>query len=90
MTGLAFHGITTPPPAKKAKSVTHVSGTKCHLCLGPLTERLPPSPPSHDPRPEITHQQLAMQVRRTDLRPPIAATTARLSGFRAASENKLS
>jgi phage terminase large subunit-like protein len=24
------------PPAK-AKSVTHVSGTKCHLCLGPLT-----------------------------------------------------
>jgi hypothetical protein len=21
---------------KRAKSVTHVSGTKCHLCLGPL------------------------------------------------------
>jgi hypothetical protein len=25
------------PPAAKAKSVTHVSGTKCHLCLGPLS-----------------------------------------------------
>jgi len=28
---------STPPACKKAKSVTHVSGTKCHLCLGPLT-----------------------------------------------------
>ena len=27
---------STPPACKKAKSVTHVSGTKCHLCLGPL------------------------------------------------------
>src|ERR1700730_10548956 len=26
---------STPPACKKAKSVTHVSGTKCHLCLGP-------------------------------------------------------
>jgi hypothetical protein len=33
---LAFHGIHTSRTAK-AKSVTHVSGTKCHLCLGPLT-----------------------------------------------------
>src|SRR6476620_12406603 len=35
ITELAFHGIHTSRP-KKAKSVTHVSGTKCHLCLGPL------------------------------------------------------
>ena len=29
----------SPPPAcsRQAKSVTHVSGTKCHPCLGPLT-----------------------------------------------------
>src|SRR3954469_6298905 len=32
---LAFHGIHTSR-LKKAKRVTHVSGTKCHLCLGPL------------------------------------------------------
>src|SRR6266536_5478620 len=31
---LAFHGINTS--RQKAKSVTHVSGTKCHLCLGSL------------------------------------------------------
>src|SRR5882757_11263407 len=36
ITELAFHGIHTSRQ-KKAKSVTHVSGTKCHLCLGPLT-----------------------------------------------------
>jgi hypothetical protein len=35
MTELAFHGINTSRP-QKAKSVTHVSGTECHLCLGPL------------------------------------------------------
>jgi hypothetical protein len=35
ITELAFHGINTSHP--KAKSVTHVSGTKCHLCLGPLS-----------------------------------------------------
>src|SRR3954471_13316015 len=38
----AFHGINTSRP--KAKSVTHVSGTRCHLCLGPLTA------PEHDGR----------------------------------------
>src|SRR3979409_2694222 len=36
-----FHHRTRFPrhphlPPAKAKSVTHVSGTKCHLCLGPL------------------------------------------------------
>src|SRR6516162_2630190 len=35
ITELAFHGINTS--RQKAKSVTHVSGTKCHLCLGPRT-----------------------------------------------------
>src|SRR6516164_6553425 len=29
------HGINTSRP-KKAKGVTHVSGTICHLCLRPL------------------------------------------------------
>src|SRR6202030_768158 len=29
-----------PPACKKAKSVTHVSGTKCHLCLGLLTTHI--------------------------------------------------
>src|SRR3954451_3048249 len=33
ITELAFHGINTS--RQKAKSVTHVSGTKCHLCLRP-------------------------------------------------------
>src|ERR1700692_1124897 len=35
ITELAFHGIYTSRRAK-AESVTHVSGTFCHLCLGPL------------------------------------------------------
>src|SRR6266508_6619595 len=35
ITELAFHGIHTSRP-QKAKSVTHVSGTECHPCLGPL------------------------------------------------------
>src|SRR5581483_5835379 len=35
ITELAFHGINTSRP--KAKSVTHVSGTKCHLSLRPLS-----------------------------------------------------
>src|ERR1700757_2098036 len=35
ITELAFHGIHTSRRTK-AESVTHVSGTKCHLCLGPL------------------------------------------------------
>src|ERR1700736_2757739 len=34
MTEQSFHGINTSRP--KAKSVTHVSGTICHLCLRPL------------------------------------------------------
>ncbi|WP_247337560.1 MULTISPECIES: hypothetical protein, partial [unclassified Bradyrhizobium] len=33
---LAFHGIYTSRRTK-AESVTRLSGTKCHLCLGPLT-----------------------------------------------------
>src|SRR6266498_2814884 len=36
ITELAFHGIHTSRP-QKAKSVTHVSGTECHPCLGPLS-----------------------------------------------------
>ena len=32
----AFHGINTP--RQKAKSVTYVSGTNCHLCLGSLNK----------------------------------------------------
>src|SRR6266404_5281603 len=31
----SFHGIYASP--KTGKGVTHVSGTICHLCLGPLT-----------------------------------------------------
>src|SRR5690348_14577351 len=38
ITELAFHGIHTSRRTK-AESVTHVSGTKCHLCLGPLIVR---------------------------------------------------
>ncbi|WP_210190761.1 hypothetical protein, partial [Bradyrhizobium canariense] len=40
MTELAFHGIHTSRRTK-AESVTHVSGTFCHLCLGPLTVSAP-------------------------------------------------
>src|SRR5579859_6294939 len=36
ITELTFHGIHTSRRTK-AESVTHVSGTKCHLCLGPLS-----------------------------------------------------
>src|SRR5580693_6764803 len=37
----SFHGINTS--RQRAKSVTHVSGTKCHPCLGPfsVSRRLP-------------------------------------------------
>src|SRR6185437_12361521 len=35
ITELAFHGIHTSHRTK-AESVTHVSGTFCHLCLRPL------------------------------------------------------
>src|ERR1700731_195312 len=31
----SFHGINTS--GQRAKSVTHVSGTKCHPCLGPFS-----------------------------------------------------
>jgi hypothetical protein len=31
----SFHGIHASPG--KGETVTHVSGTICHLCLGPLT-----------------------------------------------------
>jgi hypothetical protein len=37
MTELSFHGINTSSFESEAKSVTHVSGTKRHLCLGSLT-----------------------------------------------------
>src|SRR5712671_2477354 len=37
----SFHGIHTSPG--KGKGVTHVSGTICHLCLGPLTVLTVPS-----------------------------------------------
>jgi len=35
-TELALHGVNTSR-RKTAKSVTHVSGTECHPCLGPLS-----------------------------------------------------
>src|SRR5438270_13300795 len=38
ITELSFHGIHTSRP--KAKSVTHVSGTKCHPCLRPHINNL--------------------------------------------------
>ncbi|MBB4365453.1 hypothetical protein GGD65_006519 [Bradyrhizobium sp. CIR18] len=38
MTELALHGIATSRRTK-AESVTHVSGTFCHLCLGPLSKQ---------------------------------------------------
>ena len=37
MTELSFHGIDTSCLPEQTKSVTHVSGTKCHLCIGPIT-----------------------------------------------------
>ncbi len=50
MTEHSFHGINTSRP--KAKSVTHVSGTVCHLCLRPHRNgkakmRLLQVPPAH-------------------------------------------
>src|SRR5579872_7513107 len=36
ITELSFHGIHFPPPSG-GKSVTHVSGTFCYLCLGTVT-----------------------------------------------------
>src|ERR1700722_18959327 len=36
ITELSFHAIPLPPPSR-GKSVTHVSGTFCYLCLEPHT-----------------------------------------------------
>src|SRR5579871_2534455 len=36
ITELSFHGIPSPPPSRR-KSVTHVSGTFCYLCLGTVS-----------------------------------------------------
>jgi hypothetical protein len=36
ITELSFHGIPLPPPSR-GKSVTHVSGTFCYLCVEPHT-----------------------------------------------------
>src|SRR5579871_2544388 len=53
MTELTFHGIHTSRRTK-AESVTHVSGTKCHLCLGPLTwQALRALSPASTPSPAI-------------------------------------
>src|SRR5208282_3705867 len=52
MTEHSFHGIHTSRP--KAKSVTHVSGTKCHLCLRPLkTSRANRTAFTRPPYPEL-------------------------------------
>src|SRR5579872_1206596 len=40
ITELSFHGIPPAPPSR-GKSVTHVSGTFCYLCLRPLTVGFP-------------------------------------------------
>jgi hypothetical protein len=32
--------MASHPPPSRGKSVTHVSGTFCYLCLGPLTKEL--------------------------------------------------
>jgi GT2 family glycosyltransferase len=37
ITELSFHGMPLPPP-RGAKSVTHVSGTFCYLCVRPVTQ----------------------------------------------------
>jgi hypothetical protein len=51
-TELSFHGIHTSR-LKKAKSVTHVSGTNCHLCLRP-----------HNVRSKTASRQFPRQKRR--------------------------
>src|SRR5580658_2583830 len=40
ITELSFHGIPLPPPSR-GKSVTHVSGTFCYLCVEPHTASFP-------------------------------------------------
>jgi len=42
MTELAFHGIATFPMQLHGEGVTHVSGTKRHLCLGSVRPALRP------------------------------------------------
>src|SRR5215204_3308385 len=42
ITELSFHGIPSLPPPYRGKSVTHVSGTFCYLCLGTVINSLPP------------------------------------------------
>ena len=46
ITERSFHGIHASPG--KGEGVTHVSGTICHLCLGPLSS--PPHPHALLPR----------------------------------------
>src|SRR6478672_12837265 len=62
ITELAFHGIHTSRRTK-AESVTHVSGTKCHLCLGPLKQDLGPflprPPPQSPPCPQYVRKSIA-------------------------------
>src|SRR5664279_2057318 len=49
ITELSFHGIP-PPPLYRGKSVTHVSGTFCYLCVEPhiLSGRRYGYPPLED------------------------------------------
>src|SRR6185312_6847487 len=62
ITELAFHGIHTSHRTK-AESVTHVSGTFCHLCLRPLIKHLAPSGPRPRP-PKVTGGVISQQVLR--------------------------
>src|SRR5215203_2553590 len=41
ITELSFHGIPLPAPFRR-KSVTHVSGTFCYLCLGTVNTSTSP------------------------------------------------
>src|SRR4030081_1253794 len=72
ITELAFHGIHTSRP-KKAKSVTHVSGTKCHLCLGPLIYAVG----AECRRPIMLHlpDECAQEVGHHEFPPALGATT---------------
>src|SRR5690349_1564489 len=40
ITELSFHGIDTFPPQLRGESVTHVSGTNCHRCVGYVSGRI--------------------------------------------------
>src|SRR5580658_2496903 len=44
ITELSFHGIPLPPPSR-GKSVTHVSGTFCYLCVEPHIKHFQPVGP---------------------------------------------